>query len=119
MDLIKNWKLHLLALLIVIVAESIGMKRFDLIIFLPLFYALIIGGIISYPNFKILKLPEMERASRVLSVGMLILVTKLGLDIGPNLERQFFSGIARSGIRSLLRHARLRSARGLPRRHEA
>lgn len=24
MDLIKNWKLHLLALLIVIVAESIG-----------------------------------------------------------------------------------------------
>lgn len=74
MDLIKNWKLHLLALLIVIVAESIGMKRFDLIIFLPLFYALIIGGIISYPNFKILKLPEMERASRVLSVGMLILV---------------------------------------------
>ena len=27
MDLIKNWKLHLLALLIVIVAESIGMKR--------------------------------------------------------------------------------------------
>ena len=64
MDLIKNWKLHLLALLIVIVAELIGMKRFDLIIFLPLFYALIIGGIISYPNFKILKLPEMERASR-------------------------------------------------------
>lgn len=58
MDLIKNWKLHLLALLIVIVAESIGMKRFDLIIFLPLFYALIIGGIISYPNFKILKLPR-------------------------------------------------------------
>ena len=29
MDLIKNWKLHLLALLIVIVAELIGMKRFD------------------------------------------------------------------------------------------
>ena len=94
MDLIKNWKLHLLALLIVIVAESIGMKRFDLIIFLPLFYALIIGGIISYPNFKILKLPEMERASRVLSVGMLILVTKLGLDIGPNLEQLANSSLA-------------------------
>ena len=37
MDLIKNWKIHLLALLIVIVAESIGAQRFDLIIFLPLF----------------------------------------------------------------------------------
>ena len=94
MDLIKNWKLHLLALLIVIVAELIGMQRFDLIIFLPLFYALIIGGIISYPNFKILKLPEMERASRVLSIGMLILVTKLGLDIGPNLQQLMHSSLA-------------------------
>ena len=27
MDLIKNWKLHLLALIVVIVAESIGMHR--------------------------------------------------------------------------------------------
>lgn len=94
MDLIKNWKIHLLALLIVIVAESIGAQRFDLIIFLPLFYALIIGGLISYPNFKILKLPEMERASRVLSVGMLILVTKIGLDIGPNLEQLAHSSLA-------------------------
>lgn len=117
MDLIKNWKLHLLALLIVIVAELIGMQRFDLIIFLPLFYALIIGGIISYPNFKILKLPEMERASRVLSIGMLILVTKLGLDIGPNLQQLMHA--SRAGVRPLLRHARFRSAGCLPCGHEA
>ena len=94
MDLIKNWKIHLLALIIVIIAESIGMQRFDLIIFLPLFYALIIGGIISYPSLKLLKIPEMERASRVLSVGMLILVTKISLDIGPNLEQLAHSSLA-------------------------
>ena len=94
MDLIKNWKIHLLALIIVIIAESIGIQRFDLIIFLPLFYALIIGGIISYPSLKLLKIPEMERASRVLSVGMLILVTKISLDIGPNLEQLAHSSLA-------------------------
>lgn len=94
MDLVKNWKVHLLAVLIVIVAESIGTLRFGLIIFLPLFYALVIGGVISYPKFKFLKLPEMERAARVLSVGMLILVTKLGLDIGPNLAQLAHSSLA-------------------------
>lgn len=36
MDLIKNWKLHLLALIVVIVAESIGMHRFGLVVLLPL-----------------------------------------------------------------------------------
>ena len=39
MDLIKNWKLHLLALIVVIVAESIGMHRFGLVVLLPLLYA--------------------------------------------------------------------------------
>ena len=51
MDLIKNWKLHLLALIVVIVAESIGMHRFGLVVLLPLLYALVLGGILSFPKF--------------------------------------------------------------------
>ena len=47
MDLIKNWKLHLLALIVVIVAESIGMHRFGLVVLLALLYALVLGGILS------------------------------------------------------------------------
>ena len=54
MDLIKNWKLHLLALIVVIVAESIGMHRFGLVVLLPLLYALVLGGILSFPKFGIL-----------------------------------------------------------------
>ena len=94
MDLIKNFKLHALALVVVIIAEWIGVVRFGLVMFLPLFYALVIGGIISYPSFKIMKLPEMDRAARVLSVGMLILVTKIGLGIGPNLQMLANSSLA-------------------------
>ena len=55
MDLIKNWKLHLLALIVVIVAESIGMHRFGLVVLLPLLYALVLGGILSFPKFGIVK----------------------------------------------------------------
>ena len=94
MDLIKNFKLHALALVVVIIAEWIGVIRFGLVMFLPLFYALVIGGIISYPSFKIMKLPEMDLAARVLSVGMLILVTKIGLGIGPNLQMLANSSLA-------------------------
>lgn len=94
MDLIKNWKLHLLALIIVIVAESIGMHRFGLVVTLPLLYALVLGGIVSYPKFKILKLPEMDRAAKFMPIAMLVLLTKIGLGIGPNLEMLLNSGWA-------------------------
>ena len=73
MDLIKNWKLHLLALVIVIIAESIGMLRFGLVVLLPLLYALVLGGLISYPKFKILKMPEMDRAARAHENGTVFL----------------------------------------------
>ena len=39
MDLIKNYRIHLAAIIIVVIAEMIGTQRFGLIIFLPLLYA--------------------------------------------------------------------------------
>ena len=47
MDLIKNWKLHLLAFLVVVAADFIGIQKFGLVVLLPLLYALVIGGILS------------------------------------------------------------------------
>ena len=85
MDLIKNWKLHLLALIVVIVAESIGMHRFGLVVLLPLLYALVLGGILSFPKFGIAKF---------MPIAMLVLLTKIGLGIGPNLEMLLNSGWA-------------------------
>lgn len=94
MDLIKNWKLHLLALIVVIVAESIGMHRFGLVVLLPLLYALVLGGILSFPKFAILKFSEMDRAAKFMPIAMLVLLTKIGLGIGPNLEMLLNSGWA-------------------------
>lgn len=94
MDLIKNWKLHLLAIVIVCIAEWIGMFKFGLIVLLPLLYALVLGGILSLPRLKILKPSEMERASHFMPIAMLLLIAKLGLDIGPNLGMLLNSGLA-------------------------
>ena len=94
MDLIKNWKIHVLALIIVAIAEFIGIQKFGLIVLLPLLYSLVIGAILSFPRWNFIKPAQMERASQMLSIGMLLLLTKIGLDIGPNLSMLLNSGLA-------------------------
>lgn len=94
MDLIKNWRIHFFALLLVIVAEKIGIQKFGLIVFLPLFYALLFGGIISFPKFKLLSDSNMARAGQFMPIAMLILMVKIGLGIGPNLHMLMHSGLA-------------------------
>lgn len=94
MDLIKNWKIHVFALAIVIIAELIGIQKFGLVVFLPLLYALILGAVVSFPKWNIVKSKEMERAGKMLSIGVMLLMTKIGLDIGPNIETILHSGLA-------------------------
>ncbi len=94
MDLIKNFKIHILALIIVVIAEMIGIFKFGLVVLLPLLYALVIGAIVSFPRWNFIKLPEMERAGKMLGVGVLLLMTKIALDIGPNIGLIMQSGFA-------------------------
>ncbi|MDO5531719.1 DUF3100 domain-containing protein [Sutterella sp.] len=94
MDLIKNFKIHALALIIVILAELIGVQKFGLVVLLPLLYALVMGAIVSFPRWNLIKVPEMERAGKMLSVGVLLLITKIALGIGPNLGMLMNSGLA-------------------------
>ncbi len=91
MNIIKNWKLHILALLVVVVSEKIGMLKFGLIILLPLLHAMIFGGVISYPKFNILSKKQMEVASAILPMSMMLLIVKISLDIGPNIDMLFNS----------------------------
>ena len=51
MQRIANFKLHILALIVVIIAEAIGTQKFGLVVMLPLLFALVIGGIISQNRF--------------------------------------------------------------------
>lgn len=100
MDVLKNWKIHVYAIIIVIICELIGTRKVPLgpgvLLFLPMLYAMIIGGIISWPKLKLIKLDEMNSASTVLSLTALMLVTKLGVIIGPSVTKLAQSGLALS-----------------------
>ncbi len=92
--LIQNWRVHLFALCIVVISEFIGLQKFGVIVFLPLFYALLLGGIISYPSIRIMNDKMMDVASLFMPISMLFLVTKIGLGIGPNIHMLANSGLA-------------------------
>ena len=98
MSVLKNWKVHVFALIIVAICELIGTHKVSIgigvLIFLPMLYAIIIGGIISWPRLKLMNLDEMNNASKVLSLLALILITKLGIIIGPAVVKLANSGLA-------------------------
>lgn len=100
MSVWKNWKIHVCALIIVVVCELIGTHKVPLgpgvLLFLPMLYAMVIGSFISWPRFNFIKLSEMNTSSTVLSLAALMLVTKLGVLIGPSLTKLAQSGLALS-----------------------
>ena len=94
MDLIRNFKIHAAALIIVVLAELAGVQKLGLVVLLPLLYALVFGALVSFPRWSVVRLDEMNRAGKMLSVGVLLLITKIALDIGPNIEMIMQSGWA-------------------------
>ena len=60
MEILKNWKIHILALIVVIISESIGSFKYGLIVLFPMLYAMVIGGFISWPRMKILNVKDMR-----------------------------------------------------------
>lgn len=89
MKVLTDWKLHLLALLVVVISELIGKHSFGIIIILPMIFAMILGGVISLPKFHILTEKNMKHASTIMTVSLMLLTARLGLDIGPNLPHIF------------------------------
>lgn len=89
MEILKDWKLHIIALLVVVICEFIGIYKIGMIVLLPMIFAMIIGGLISLPKLKILNNNNMQHASTVMTVSLMLLIAKLSLDIGPNLDHIF------------------------------
>lgn len=85
MELVKAWKLHLIALGLVVVSEFIGIRKIGILIMVPILYATILGGIISVPKFKILTEKQMDFASRIFPITLMILLAKVGLGVGPKI----------------------------------
>jgi len=100
LEILKSWKVHVFALLIVIVCEMIGTKKIPLgpgvLLFLPMLYAMVLGAVVSLPKLKALNLTEMNISSKCLGVATLMLIAKLGVLMGPNLVKLMQSGLALS-----------------------
>lgn len=86
----KKYKVHIIALGVVLVSELIGKHTFDIgigtIVLLPMLFALIIG-ILTTPKFlKISGEKEMKEAGRLISVTLMLLMAKYGTTIGPTID---------------------------------
>lgn len=95
-EVLKNWRIHLIVLVLVCIAEWVGVKQFNLgigaIALFPMLYVLVVGAILSLPKFNFIKLPEMNAASNILGVSFMIFVVKLGTQIGPSISSILDSG---------------------------
>lgn len=93
-----NPKIHLIVLCLVVVTEFIGAKKlnvgFGVIALFPMLYALVLGGIVSVPSLKLLKEKEMSKASNILGISFVLLVSKLGTMLGPSIMKVFNEGWA-------------------------
>src|SRR5450756_227198 len=93
---LKDWKVHLMCLLIVIASELIGNFKFvqGILSFtlFPMLYALIIGAILAI--VKVIDLDMMKTASPYIGISVSLLICKVGSTIGPNLEAVLKAGPA-------------------------
>ncbi len=87
----KNIKLHLIVLVLVIVAELIGIIKIPVgsafVVLLPMLYALILAIFLTPKFLNIAKEPEMEAAQKLVGLTLLLLMAKYGTLIGPALPK--------------------------------
>ena len=87
----KNLRLHLTVLILIVVAEFVGNIVITVgigkIVLLPMMYALIMG-ILTAPRFtKISTDKEIQVASSLLGVTLMLLMAKYGTLVGPSLPK--------------------------------
>ncbi|MFB4168350.1 DUF3100 domain-containing protein [Virgibacillus sp. JSM 102003] len=92
----KDWRLHALVLLIVIVTEAIGTFSFSvgpgIVLLLPMLYALIIGLILYFT--PVVKEKQSKNAEPIIVLGVALLLAKIGVIIGPSLPQIIEAGPA-------------------------
>mgnify|MGYP001614944706 CR=1 FL=1 len=87
----KNYKLHIMALVIVIISELIGVLKYKVgvgtIVLLPMLYAILLGVSFSPKFLKIAKQKDMDDAGTLLGLTLMLLMAKYGTNIGPTLPK--------------------------------
>lgn len=92
MGILKDSKLLLVSLLIILLSEAIGQIKISLVMIFPMLYSMLMGGIVSFPKFKILNEQNMARASSIMSVALVILIAKLSTSVGASWEKIIQAG---------------------------
>ncbi|ASF38069.1 DUF3100 domain-containing protein [Halobacillus halophilus] len=92
----KDWRLHVLVLITVLVTEAIGTYSFTIgpgvVLLLPMLYALIIGLILYFT--PIVKEKQSKNAEPIIVLGVALLLAKIGVIIGPSLPQLIEAGPA-------------------------
>lgn len=86
--IIKDWRLHAIVLAIVLLTEFIGQISIPLgvgaILLLPMLYALVIGFALYFT--PIVSKVQSENAEPLIIIGVGVLIAKIGVVIGPQVE---------------------------------
>ena len=95
MSLKKDWKVHLMCLILVLIADGIGKQPVGSgimkITLLPMLYALVLGMV--FAGLKIIKRDMMETASPYIGISVMFLTCRMAADIGPNLASVVEAGL--------------------------
>ncbi|MFG6117904.1 DUF3100 domain-containing protein [Thalassobacillus sp. B23F22_16] len=95
-EILKDWRLHAVALLLVGITEAIGQFSFSVgsgvVLLLPMLYAFFLGlGLYFTP---LIKTKQAKNAEPLIILGVTLLIAKIGVTIGPQIEALIAAGPA-------------------------
>ena len=89
-NLKKDYKLHISVLILAILAEIIGAKTLKIgsinIVFSPLIWSMLMMFAFYMSPLKIVKKESSENANLMMGIGLALLIAKLGVASGSQLE---------------------------------
>lgn len=92
----KDWRLHALVFITVLITESIGTFSIPVgpgvVLLLPMLYALIIGLVLYFT--PAVKEKQSKNAEPIIVLGVALLLAKIGVIIGPSLPEVVAAGPA-------------------------
>ncbi len=95
---IKNIKIHIVVLILVIASEFIGIHSFKIgpgtLVLLPMLYALAAGAVMGPKFLKVVSQKDMVNAGSLVGVTLMLLMARYGTLVGPNLPAIIKSGPA-------------------------
>lgn len=97
-DFKKDYKLHLTVIIVAIIAELIGSKSLTFgdikIVFSPLIWSMLIVFFLFMSPLKLVTKENADNANFMMGIGLAILIAKLGVTSGAQLEEIKKAGLA-------------------------